>query len=645
MSKTTMLALGIVLLQTVQAQKNDTTTTQFLRDVVVTANKFSQKQNTTGKVISVIDQSTIEKSGGRTLAQLLNDQAGITINGALNNAGTNQTVFMRGASAGRTLILIDGIPAYDPSLINNEFDLNLLSLSDIERIEVCRGAQSTLYGSDAAGGVINIITTPQAKGKLLQMKTTLTGGNFGTFRGSTQLFGNNEKWSYVVKYSRNQTNGFSAAFDSTAKNDFERDGFVGNVFSGSATYRFSNAFSIRTFAQHNEYRTDIDAGIFSDESDFTLKSKNRLAGFSLNYQQDKTQLTFNYQYNDIKRNFLNDSLHRPGFTRFSTDDYDGIARFIELFGSFQLAKGVRLLQGADFRHSSMNSRFFSISSFGPFTSQFKDTSLSQASAYASIFLNDKKEKLFLEMGGRLNVHSRYGDNTTFTINPSARLSDKWRVFGSIASAFKAPSLFQLYSSNGNRNLLPETSVTYEVGTQFASKTFNQRLVYFNRRVENGIDFNFITFRYFNFLEQTVQGLEWEGKWQPSKGLQIQGNYTYLHARETTQSRTTFKDTTYSHVLRRPAHHVNLQISYTKDDRWHVSLNAKYVSSRFDVGGFRRDDVQLNGYFLLNAYGEYVFSPKLKWFADVQNVLQTEFFDIRGFNSQPRLIQTGIRVQL
>ena len=150
-----------------------------LNEVVVTANRYEQKQNTTGKVITVINKEMIEKSAGKTVAQLLNEQAGVVVNGALNNLGSVQTVYMRGASSGRALILMDGVPVNDPSMINNEFDLNLFSLNDVERIEICRGAQSTLYGSDAVAGVINIITVKKDVTKAFNGAAAVSAGNYG----------------------------------------------------------------------------------------------------------------------------------------------------------------------------------------------------------------------------------------------------------------------------------------------------------------------------------------------------------------------------------------------------------------------------------------------------------------------------------
>jgi vitamin B12 transporter len=181
MSKTLTL-LATLLSATVAFAQKDTIQTKVLDEVVVTANKIEQKQSTTGKVITVITKEQIEKSTGKTVAQILNEQAGIVINGALSNPGAVQTIFMRGGAAGSTLVLMDGIPVNDPSQINNDFDLNFFSINDVERIEVCKGAQSTLYGSDAIAGVINIITTKANISKPVNAKATQTAGSFGTFK-------------------------------------------------------------------------------------------------------------------------------------------------------------------------------------------------------------------------------------------------------------------------------------------------------------------------------------------------------------------------------------------------------------------------------------------------------------------------------
>ncbi len=614
---------------------------KILNEVIVTANKFPQKQSSTGKVISVIGKEQIEKSSGRTLTQILNEQAGITISGSLNNLGTNQTLFMRGASSGRTLILIDGIPVNDPTSITNDFDLNLFSLNDVERIEIARGAQSTLYGSDAVAGVVNIITAKKDVAKPINIKTTVAGCNYGTFRGNVQVYGKTDRLTYNTRYAKLYSKGFSAAFDSTGTKNFDRDSYNGDVASASLQYQLTADLSLRTFIQHSRYKTDIDASIFTDEKDFIANNRSLITGTGFNYRKNNVSVTGNYQYTENERIFFNDSIDVPSFSKFSTNDNFGKTQFVELYSSIGLGNNFTLLHGADYRFAKMNSRFFSISSFGPFTSLFNDTSLSQASLYTSLFYSSLSEKINIELGGRLNVHSRYGSNQTYTFNPSYSFSDHFRIFGSIATGFKAPTLFQLYSSSGKPDLKPERSKTYEIGLQQMHNRIATRLVYFHRNIKDGIDFDFIKFKYFNFNRQTVNGIEVETTIRPVDNFTITGNYTYLDPEEISQSRITFKDTTYRQLLRRPKHNFNLSAGYQFNNGLYISANGKYVGNRFDVGGFKKQDVLLESYFILGAYAAYQCKDHIKFFADAQNITNKKFFDVRGFNSIPFLINAGV----
>ncbi|HEY4149769.1 MAG TPA: TonB-dependent receptor [Chitinophagaceae bacterium] len=638
-----MVAATIIGSQYAQAQKDSAS--QQLDEVVVTANKTPQKQSTTGKVITVIDKEQLDKSRAKTVGQLLNEQAGITINGALNNAGTNQSIYMRGAASGRTLILLDGIPVSDPSLIDNEFDINLFSIDNVERIEICKGAQSTLYGSDAIAGVINIITVKQDVKKPFNISSSIAGGSYGTFKGNVQLYGKAGKLTYTARYAKLLTSGFSAAYDSTGKKGFDKDGYNGDVVNAQALFQASQELSFKSFILVSRYKTDVDAGAFQDDRDYTLKNKYLTTGAGFQFHRNDLSITGNYQYSDITRNDVNDSTDAPGFTKYLKDVYFGKTQFAEVYANAKLGSGFSWLQGADYRFNSMNEQYLSISSYGPYTTQFPDTTVSQASLYSSLLYNSSNERLNVELGGRLNMHSSYGSNYTYTFNPSYTIDNHYRVFGSIASGFKAPSLYQLYSSYGTSGLKPEKSINEEIGIQQKYVGLTNRLVYFHRDIKEGIDFDYVNYVYYNIAKQTVDGLELESSWQPAKGLTITANYTWLHSTEHSESRLDFKDTSYNYSLRRPKHNLNVTAGYQFGNGLYINASAKYVSSRYDVGDYQAADILMSGYFLLNAYAEFRFCKTLKLFANAQNLANKKFFDIRGYNSIPFTFIGGLQFQL
>lgn len=616
--------------------QQDTAQVRSLDEVVVTANKTEQKQSTTGKVVTVISKAQIEKSTGKTVAQLLNEQAGITINGALSNLGAVQTVFMRGAGAGRTLILMDGIPVNDPSQITNDFDLNFLSLNDVERIEICKGAQSTLYGSDAIAGVINIISTKTNVTKPVNVKATVAGGSFGTLKTNVQFFGKANRFTYTARYARLQSDGFSAAYDSTGTKNFDKDGYLGSVANAMLQYQASDHLSVKAFTQYSQYSAAIDASAFTDKTFYAIHNRNSTSGTGFIYKNKTLTLTGNYQFIKQHRNYDdNASLGAPVF---SMNDYDAVSQYAELYTSVKLGAGFTLLAGTDYRYGSMNNQYKSVSAFGPYNSSFNDTSMDQKSVYASIHYNNSR--FAVETGGRLTNHSRYGTHYTYTINPSFIFDEHYRIFGSIASSFKAPSLYQLYSSSGNPDLKAEVAVNYEAGLQHTYKKFSDRLVFFYRTTDNGIDYNSVTFKYFNFVNQKARGIEYEFTLQPVEKVTLSGNYTFIGAQEATQSRVNFKDTVYNYSLRRPTHSINITAGWQITNGLFASVSGKYASDRYDVGAYKKPDVLLDSYFILGAYAEYRFGERYKFFCDAQNIGNRKFYEVRGYNSIPFMFNAG-----
>ena len=284
------------------------------------------------------------RAWAKTLGQLLNEQAGLSVNGALNDAGTNQSIYLRGASSGRTLILIDGIPVYDPSISDNSFDINLIPVDNIERIEICKGAQSsTLYGSDAIAGVINIITTKSDIQKVFNAKATLAGGNYGTIRGNVQMYGKvaNDLF-YNFRYSKYKTDGFLTSYDSSGKKDnFDNDGYNGDALAGSLAWNATKQLTLKGFVQYNHYKNDLDGGAFTDAHDYTNTSKNLMLGGGTVYKIGGTTITGNYQYSTFDRQLLEDSTYGQYYYN---DKYFGKTQYIELFASSKLGGGFHMAE-------------------------------------------------------------------------------------------------------------------------------------------------------------------------------------------------------------------------------------------------------------------------------------------------------------
>ena len=639
-----LITLSVCLIATTLAfgqkekSQKDSLNTNTLEEVIVTANKVEQKQNSTGKVVTVINAANLQANAGRSIAQILNEQAGLYLPGSVSNVGTVPSIYMRGASSGRTLILIDGMPVGDPSMISNEFDLNLVPLNLIEGIEILKGAQSTLYGSDAIGGVINIITKNKS---IPVLSGDFSTGSYGTKKMNLQHSNTLGKFNYAVGYGNETATGFSAATDITGKNNFDKDGYANKNWFANINYTFNQHWNLKASTHQTSYNADIDYGAFKDDKDEQFHNATKLTGFVLKYKKEKTVFQLQYQLSTQDRQYKNDSADRI-YTIFEDNQYTGKSHYADAFYATSVSKNIQWIMGGDFRYGSYQQTYASISEYGPYNDNFKDTFQYQTALYSSLLINDASNKWVLELGGRLNKHDRYGTNQTFTISPSYKLSSTFRLMASASTGYKAPSLYQL---SYNEQLKPEQSFNTEIGIDYKTNPLFVRAVYYNRTIDNGIDFNYIDYNFFNYIQQKVNGLELEFNWKANEKNNFTANYTLMNGQETNQNRVTTTDTiTYNYLLKRPKNSMGIQWTYQASPKLSFSMAARYISKRYDVGGYAAEDVSLKSYTLINAHIQYNYNKHLVLYADGQNLGNAVFQEINGYNAMGRMLMLGLRLK-
>ena len=501
------------------AQKDSTAT---LNEVVVTANKFPNKTSLTGKVVVTISRQDIERAGSRDLAQLLNEQGGIYINGANSNAGKDKSVYLRGGRVEHTLITIDGVPVYDASGIGSNFDIRNIAPEQVERIEILKGSQGTLYGSDAIAGVINIITR-KGGGKPLTVSGMLSAGSYGTVRSNINLAGKNKKLDYNIGYGYFNTKGISEAEqhpDSTKT--FDKDGYKQNTLQASLGVQVSANFRMQPYLRFTKNSGGYDQQGYVDEAS-TYAADNLQTGIRNEISIGQSKLNLLYQYTKTDRDYT---------AAFSSSNYKSGEHFAESFithpfGNFKLTGGV------DFRSSNTN-QTSTLSFIKPIGSD--SAKQNQVGIYSALAFNTEKG-FNAEAGVRFNRHSIYGGNAAFNVNPSYLISNQWKVFGNISSGYKTPGLYQLFSEFGNTELNPETSLNFETGVQYFTKNekASMRATYFNRQVKNLITFFFdpVTFnlQYVNQDSQKDHGVELDAKIKIGDKVQVKAFYSYLHGKD------------------------------------------------------------------------------------------------------------------
>ncbi|MGN6493471.1 MAG: TonB-dependent receptor plug domain-containing protein [Agriterribacter sp.] len=607
--------------------QEDTARTTSLNEIVITATRFPKKVSETGKVVNVIGKKDIEHSAGKDLAQVLNEQAGLLINSAYSNPGKDKSIFLRGAKADYTVILLNGIPVSDPSGAGGAFDIRLFPVDQIERIEILKGAQSTLYGSDAIAGIINIITKKSAD-KPANVYGGLSLGSFSTLKANAGISGSAEGASYNIGFTHFKTNGFSEAEDTTSAKSFDKDGFTQNAFNSDFDVRVAKGLHIKPYFRYSYFKGDYDGGSFTD-GDGKYTAQLLTTGSQVQYSFSKGSVTAFYDYDEINRRFSD---------AYGVYPYAGTKHTLEAYGNYSIGNYIQLLGGIHYNKQKMNDT----------TASPKNPTAELTSPYLAFFLRNLGG-FNLELGGRYNKHSKYGDNFTYSINPSYTISKTVKIFANYATAFKAPSLTSLYGMYGsNPDLKPEESSTLEGGIQASlGKLLDIRAVYFTREIENVIIYG-PNYQQVNLDRQKDHGFEIEPTLYINKSLTVKLFYAYVDGEVTTQNNG--KDSTYSNLIRRPKHSFGANIGYQVTPQFFVSTQISNYSKRgdlfYDINTFSQQPVTLSSYTLWNAYAEYAFiGNRIKLFVDVKNISNSRFNEIYGYSGMRFNITGGFRLSL
>jgi vitamin B12 transporter len=516
------------------------------------------------------------------------------------------TLFLRGTNSQHTKVLIDGIPANDPSNASRLFDFSALGLDGVERIEVLRGPQSTLYGSDAIGGVVNIITQ-RGEGPL-SVRASVLGGSYGSHREGLSAGAGNDWGHFFLTGSWLQTEGFSAALSGT-----EDDGLDLGTIAGRFGLTPTDNFEIDTTIRYIDSRADLDDASFSlgqppvedlfrrylTEQFFTRASARHTALCGMIEQVVAFNLA-DYQRQDIDDEF--------------PTDFAGQTRKVEYQANVRIMQGNLLTVGADYQAEDATQVGFG-------------ATVSATQNDAGVYLQDQieiGERIYSTLGYRWDDHSAAGPAQTYRVTSLLDVYEvDARLKGSIGTGFRAPSLAENLFPFGNPDLLPETSKGWDYGLEkdLVCGDLVLGATYFRNDIENLILFDLATFTLENIGAAKTHGVELYSVW----------NVTELFTADITYTRTDTRDLdTGLPLVRRPQHKGSVALTRRLCcDRGSLSVYGIFVGDRLDS---RDGSVELEAYEVVNLSGQYQPRDGLRLFFRVNNLFGESYEEITGFQT-------------
>lgn len=639
--------------------------------IVVTATRQPQPLDRVGSAISLITRQDILDRQATTAADILRSLPGIAV-ARSGPVGSQTQIRMRGAEANQLLVLIDGVEANDLAGAD-EFAFEHLSSYDIERIEVVRGPQSALWGSEALAGVINVVTRRPAAG--LQADAFLEGGAYGTLNGGAYAGGRAGRGYASLSASRFDTGGNNAARSSA-----EDDGYDNSTASLATGFEFSPALKFDASYRHTRSGKAYDVESFAtglpaddangDGRDDVFHSDTRQDYLRLGAHWDSFAGRWNHQFRygltDTSIDTQAEDLYSAGtIDRTSQDGRKSILSYQTSIGVTTDAPGNPadvLTLAIDHEREEFDQRG-KVSSYDfdgdgvPDLVYDPNQSPSMhRMGYVAEYIATVSDDLTLAASIRHDDYSDFEDADTWRGTASWRpAGGPTRLHASIGTGVKAPTFterFGYYPQQfaGNPSLKPEESTGWDIGVEqrLADGRIVADITYFRADLEDEINGTYCcTAGLFTAINMNGKsrrrGLEFTGSARLSEALTLDASYTYTDATEPAPGGGD------RHEVRRPWHTAALNL----DGKWlsgrlGLNLGIAYTGDREDVyfdGSFTPHRVELDNYTLVTVAASYDITRQISVYGRVENALDSDYEDVYGFNTPGAAAYLGLRLAM
>jgi vitamin B12 transporter len=610
-----------------------------LERIVVTANREAQPLSRVGDSVTLIEPEQVRASQKPTVSDLLATTPGITVsrNGGLGGA---TQLRIRGAESDQTVVLIDGVKLNDPSSAGGGFDFGNLLTGDYMRIEVLRGPQSTLWGSQAIGGVINIVTSVPAGP--LTAGYSAEGGERGsaTVQAHAEAGGERFAWRVAGKYLT--TDGISALNDD--RGGREDDGYRNVGANVRGLWRITDAVSAELRTTYSSGRVDFDG---FPPPDFELTDTREYgdtdelvayAGIDAATFGGRLQNRFGFAYTDTDRQNID-----PDSPVSTTFDANGRNERWEYQGTLRLTDAVGGVFGLESERSELDTRSPSV--FDPNPAPLAhDARLD--SVYAQLTVSPI-ETLTLTGGLRYDDHDTFGSESTGRATLAWAATPTTIVRASYGEGFKAPTLFQLFSEFGNEQLAPERADAWDAGIE--QRLLNDALVlsatYFGRNTRSMIDFVSCfpavdprcasrPFGFFDNVRKTeVEGFELALVARLGQRLRFDANYTDMNTANRGGENFGLE------LPRRPEQTLNGELTYDWSFGLTTTVAVMHASRSFDDAA---NTVVVDGYTVVDLRAAYQLRENLELYGRLENAFDEEYETIARYGTPGRGFFVGVR---